>query len=80
MAGQDEGEGSLQSQANPNRPLTDAIGLRPLAGWVRRSCRAMLADLEPVDSSSLEVLLYCTEDLVARDDPSSSVIVRVVDR
>jgi hypothetical protein len=40
----------------------------------------MLADLEPVDSSSLDVLLYCPDDLVARDEASSSVTVRVVDR
>jgi hypothetical protein len=71
---------SLPSQANPNRSLTDALGLRRLAGWVRSSCRAMLDDLEPVDSNSLEVLLYCTDDLVARDDASANVIVRVVDR
>ena len=79
MAVQHHGEVSLQSQANPNR-LPDAIGLRRLAGWFSRSYRAMLADLEPVDSSSLDVLLYCTDDLVARDETSSAAIVRVVDR
>ena len=80
MAVQHQGEVSLQSQADPNRPLPDAIGLRRLAGWFRRSYRAMLAPLEPVDSSSLDVLLYCTDDLVARDETSSTAIVRVVDR
>lgn len=40
----------------------------------------MLADLEPVDSNSLEVLLYCPDDLVVRDEASSKAIVRVVDR
>jgi hypothetical protein len=74
------GELTLPSQANPNRPPTDALGLHRLAGRVRRSCRAMLADLESVDSNSLEVLLYCTDDLVVRDDASAKVIVRVVDR
>jgi hypothetical protein len=80
MAVQHQGEVSLQLQADPNRLLPDAIGLRRLAGWVRRSYRARLADLEPVDSSSLDVLLYCTDDLVPRDETSSTAIVRVVDR
>ena len=67
----------MHSRVNPNRPLNDAIGLGRLADWVRRSYRAMRADVEPVDSSSLDVLLYCTDDLVARDETSSRVIVRV---
>jgi len=70
----------MQSQADPSRLLPDAIGLRRLEGWVRRSCRAMLADLEPVDSSSLDVLLYCTDELVPRDETPSTAIVRVGDR
>jgi hypothetical protein len=69
----------VQSQADRNRLLPDAIGLRRVAGWVSRSYRAMLADLEPVDSSSLDVLLYCTDDLVPRDETSSRAIVRVGD-
>ena len=80
MAVQNQEELSLPSQANPNKSLTDAISLRRLAGWVRRSCRAIVADLEPVDSNSLEVLLYCPDDLVVRDEASSQVNVRVVDR
>jgi hypothetical protein len=80
MAVQDQEELSLPSQANLNRSLTDPNILRRLAGGVRRSCRAMLADLEPVDSNSLEVLLYCTEDLVVPDEAPPTVIVRVVDR
>ena len=70
----------LQSQANPNRTPTDAIGLRRLAGWIKRSCRAVLADLEPVDSGSLEVLLYCPDDLALRGEVPSRVTDRVVDR
>ena len=80
MAVRHEGEVSLQSQVNPNRPLIDAIGLGRLADWVRRSYRAMRAEIEPVDSSSLDVLLYCTDDLVARDETSGKEIVRVLDR
>lgn len=79
MVGRPEWGVVLQSQANPNR-LTDAIGLRRRADWFKRSCRAVLADLEPVDSGSLEVLLYCTDDLVMRGDVPSRVIDRVADR
>ena len=32
---------------------------------MRRSCGAIRAELELVDSGSLEVLLYCADDLVA---------------
>jgi hypothetical protein len=70
----------LQPQPNPNKSLSDGIGLRRLVGWVRRSCRAMLADLELVDCGSLEVLLYCTDDLAVGDETPLRVIDRVVDR
>ena len=70
----------MQSQRNPNSSLSDAIGLRRLAGWARRSCRAMLADLELADSRSLEVLLYCTDDLAIRGEVPSRAIDRVGDR
>jgi len=46
---------------NRNELLTDQVGL--VAGWVRRSYGAMLADLELVDCGSLDVLLYCADDL-----------------
>ena len=70
----------MQSQANPNESLTDGVGVRRFAGWVGRSCRTVLADLELADSRSLEVLLYCPDDLVVRDEVASKAIVRVVDR
>ena len=57
----------MQSQGNPRDSSTDWLGWRRLAGWLRRSCRALLADLELVDCGSLEVLLYCTDDLAATD-------------
>ena len=60
--------------------MIDAIGLRRLAGWFKRSWSAMLADVEPVDSSSVEVLLYCTDDLAMRGEVPSRVIDRVDDR
>jgi hypothetical protein len=48
---------------NRTKSLTDRIGLRRAADWVRRSCDAVLADLELVDCGSLDVLLYCADDL-----------------
>jgi hypothetical protein len=42
---------------------TDRIGLRRLADWVRRSCGVMLADLQLADCGSLDVLLYCADDV-----------------
>ena len=51
----------MSSQVNRNELLTDQVGL--VAGWVRRSYGAMLADLELVDCGSLDVLLYCADDL-----------------
>ena len=60
--------------------MNDAIGLRRLGGWLKRSWGAMRADVEPVDSSSLEVLLYCTDDLAMRGEVPPRVIDRVDDR
>ena len=70
----------MQSQRNLNESLAERIGLRRLADWVRRSCRAMLADLELTDCGSLEVLLYCTDDLAVGDDVPRRAIDRVGDR
>ena len=70
----------VQSQANPNRSPIGANGLRRLAGWLKRSWRAMLADLELVDSGSLEVLLYCPDELAMGGEVPSRVIDRVDDR
>jgi hypothetical protein len=39
------------------------IGFRRLAAWVRRSLDAIVADVKPVDCGSLDVLLYCTDDV-----------------
>ena len=74
-----DGDAVLQSHANPHRSLTDAIGLRRLPSWFKRSARAVLADLEPVDSGSLEVLLYCTDDLAMRGEVPARGIDRVAD-
>jgi hypothetical protein len=46
--------------------MTGSIALRRLAGWTNRFCSAMLAELKFVDCRSLDVLLYCPDDLLAR--------------
>ena len=48
---------------SPDETLKNGVGVR-VVRWVRRSRDVMLADLEVVDCGSLEVLLYCTDDLV----------------
>lgn len=44
--------------------MSDAADLRSLAAWIRRRFGGVLADLEAVDCGSLDVLLYCADDLV----------------
>jgi hypothetical protein len=56
---------SLQSHVNGNESMTDRIGLGRLAPWMSRSFGSMLADLTLVDCGSLDVLLYCADDLAA---------------
>jgi hypothetical protein len=45
--------------------VTDWIGLERLAAWMRRSFSATIDELKLVDCGSLDVLLYCEDDLVA---------------
>lgn len=42
-----------------------ATGVRSVAGWMSRSVEAVLAELQFVDCGSLDVLLYCADDLAA---------------
>ena len=70
----------MRFRAHPRRSTIDAIGQRCIAGWLKRWWGAMLADVEPVDSSSLEVLLYCPDDLAMRGEVPSRHIDRVEDR
>ena len=46
-----------------NEAMTDGIGLRQVFRWTRRSFDAILADFKVVDCGSLDVLLYCADDL-----------------
>ena len=43
--------------------MTDGIDLRHVPRWIRRSFDAILADFKVVDCGSLDVLLYCADDL-----------------
>jgi hypothetical protein len=44
-------------------PKSDRIRLGRRASWISRSFGAILADLELVECGSLDVLLYCADDL-----------------
>jgi hypothetical protein len=53
----------LLSDVDGQESVTDRVGSRRRAGWISRSFGAMLADLEFVECGSLDVLLYCADDL-----------------
>jgi hypothetical protein len=55
----------MKSHVNGHEPITDRMGVHSLAGWMSRSFGAMRAELEYVDAGSLDVLLYCTDEVVA---------------
>jgi hypothetical protein len=46
-----------------NEAMTDGTGLRRVPRWIRRSYDEILADFKLVDCGSLDVLLYCADDL-----------------
>lgn len=53
--------------------MTDGIDSRHVPRWIRRSFDAILADFKVVDCGSLDVLLYCADDLpVSAPGDSSS--------
>jgi hypothetical protein len=53
------------SHVKGGESTTDRAALRGLAGWMSRSLDAMRAELQCVDSGSLDVLLYDTDDVAA---------------
>jgi hypothetical protein len=55
----------MQSHVKRYESMTDRMGVRSLAGWMSRSLGAMRADLEYVDSGSVDVLLYCIDHVDA---------------
>jgi len=48
-----------------NESMTDTMRLGRLRGWMGRFVGPLLADLKFVDSASLDVLVYCADDLAA---------------
>lgn len=56
--------------------MTDEFGLPGRSGWMSRALAAITADLRVVDSGSLDVLLYCTDD-VAVGAPGDTRLVGV---
>jgi hypothetical protein len=56
--------------ADSGEPHQRAIGIGParVAGWMNRSFNAIAAELRFVDSESLDVLLYCGDDLAAVEE------------
>jgi hypothetical protein len=49
------------------------VALGRLAGWMNRSFSAIADEIRPVESGSLDVLLYCADDLA----PSSATEVEL---
>lgn len=56
--------------AEPNEPMTDTIDLGRRPARMSRLFGALLADVRFVDCGSLDVLVYCRDELVgsAPDD------------
>jgi hypothetical protein len=46
-----------------NGTMTDAVYLRRLPNWISRLFGELVADLKLVDCGSLDVLVYCADDL-----------------
>jgi hypothetical protein len=56
----------VEYHLNGGESITDTFGLRGIAVWMSRSFDTILADLGFVDCGSLDVLLYCADDVAAR--------------
>jgi hypothetical protein len=57
---------SAHSNSGPHeqRAATgEPVAFGRLPGWLNRSVSAIAAELRPIDAGSLEVLLYCPDDL-----------------
>ena len=70
----------MPAQGNRYGSPTDGADFRRVARWISRSRRAMLADLEIVEPDSLEVLLYCPDDLAGDHEAPPRAIERFADR
>ena len=56
--------------------MSDEFSLPGRTGWMSRALAAITADLRVVDSGSLDVLLYCTDD-VAVGAPGDTRLIGV---
>ncbi|MBV8998929.1 MAG: hypothetical protein JO304_07710 [Solirubrobacterales bacterium] len=61
-----------------DEPANHSIGFRRLSGWVSRSFDAAVADLKVVDCGSLDVLLYCPDE-VAASAPGEGTLIAPAD-
>lgn len=61
-----------------DEPANQPIGFRRVSGWVSRSFDAAVADLKVVDCGSLDVLLYCTDE-VAVTAPGEGTLLAPAD-
>lgn len=60
----------MRTHMKETASTTDGTGHWRLPAWMNRSLRAIAAELKSVESGSVDVLLYCPDDLVtptARD-------------
>jgi hypothetical protein len=60
-----------------NESTTSGTGRRRLPEWMNRSFDALAAEVKLVDSSSLDVLLYCADDL-ASGGPREAEVERAI--
>ncbi len=70
-----------ETMTAPGGPVTtvhpDELGDRRPCGWMSRALAAITADLRLVDCGSLDVLLYCEDD-VAVSAPSEPRLTELV--
>ena len=55
----------MLSRIKTERSTSDGAGVRDVAGWMSRSVEAVRTELRFVDCGSLDVLLYCPDDVAA---------------
>jgi hypothetical protein len=53
------------SHTKRERSAADGVGVRHVAEWMSRSVEAVRAELRFVDCGSLDVLLYCPDEVAA---------------
>jgi hypothetical protein len=61
-----ESGGAVSTHITGEKSASDRTEPRRVAGWMSRSVEAVRAELQVVDCGSLDVLLYCRDDVAAR--------------